>query len=116
MKRNSINKYVIRDEGISNLTMIEPVDYSEMVRLQQSESLIMTDSGGIQKVAYWLKVPCITKRDETEWVETVFFGFNKFVGTETKISSCVQSFSKTSRHLNIYGPTSVKASELYVRS
>lgn len=69
----------VLDEGIkipSNIRPIEPVGYFHMLWLAKQSSLIFTDSGGLQKEAYWLKVPCITLRDETEWVETVESGWN----------------------------------------
>jgi UDP-GlcNAc3NAcA epimerase len=65
----------------ANLTIIEPVSYFEMIYLLQNCSLVMTDSGGLQKEAYFLSKPCITLREETEWVELVENGYNLLAGS-----------------------------------
>ena len=76
-------KKIIEENNIStNFTIIDPVGYLEMVWLIDNCDLIMTDSGGLQKEAFFFHKPCITLRDETEWVELIEHGFNVLVGAD----------------------------------
>lgn len=88
----------------SHVHLIEPVGYLEMVKLLGSARLALTDSGGLQKEAYWLGVPCLTMRNETEWVETVDTGWNVLVGSDmNRIVDAVNSFSPPDSHPVLYG-------------
>lgn len=93
--------------NIQNLTIIDPVGYLKMVWLIGNCSLVMTDSGGLQKEAYFFSKPCITLRDETEWVELVSCGANVLVGADKeKIINAYKNnlaFNKKKATQNLYG-------------
>ena len=88
----------------SGLKLIPPLGYFDIIALEKSARMLLTDSGGMQKEAYWLKVPCITLRDETEWVETVESGWNILTGADSnRIVTAVQNFTPPSDHPPLYG-------------
>jgi UDP-GlcNAc3NAcA epimerase len=74
-----IDDYGLR-EHLAEVTVVEPLSFLDMVALEQSAKLILTDSGGVQKEAFFYGVPCLTMRDETEWTETTASGANVLVG------------------------------------
>ena len=88
----------------SMVNMVDPVGYLDMVALEKSARMILTDSGGIQKEAYWLGIPCVTLREEIEWVETVQSGWNTVVGADA--AKIVESVTR-------FQPPRVAASSLF---
>jgi len=88
----------------SHVHMIDPLGYLDMVAVTDDARLVLTDSGGLQKEAYWLGVPCITLREETEWVETVATGWNALVGADaSRITERVRGFAPPDSHPMLYG-------------
>ena len=97
----------LADYGIAlnkHIRVIEPVGYLDMVRLETGAKKIVTDSGGVQKEAFFLAKPCITMRDETEWVETVENGWNIIVGADAeKITQAINTFEPQLERKSYFG-------------
>ncbi len=88
------------------IQILDPVGYFEMIWMLKNCSLIMTDSGGLQKEAFFFKKPCITLREETEWVELIINGVNFLTGSDKELIS--KTFHKISNadisfDMNLYG-------------
>lgn len=94
----------------THVTLIDPVGYFEMMAYEQRCDFIVTDSGGVQKEAYFFDKPCITLRDTTEWEELVTAGWNILVGTDlTRIKAAISSVVKPDTHPSLYGTGSTAA-------
>ena len=91
-------------EQAGNIQLIDPVGYLDMIQLEKNARMILTDSGGVQKEAYFFRVPCVTMRPETEWTETVTDGWNVLVGNDKeKITNAIRNFSPAPDQARHYG-------------
>ena len=90
----------------SQLTVIDPVGYLDMMQLERHAKLIATDSGGVQKEAYFYRVPCVTLREETEWIELVEHGWNRVVPPHSRDDvrqTILDSLHKSGNDVELYG-------------
>lgn len=101
IKGNAHLNHIIKNN--SNILIIEPVAFIDIIALEMNAYKILTDSGGIQKEAYFHQTPCITLRDETEWIETISAGWNQLAGCNSeRIIACYQTTLNTSK-ISEYG-------------
>jgi UDP-N-acetylglucosamine 2-epimerase len=97
----------IEDEGLqlgNRVRAIEPLGYLDMAALTSQSRVLLTDSGGLQKEAYWYGVPCVTVRPSTEWVDTVELGANVLVGAaRAEIAAAVREARMPDERPPLYG-------------
>jgi UDP-N-acetylglucosamine 2-epimerase (non-hydrolysing) len=99
-----MKQYGLWEKASANLVLTEPVGYLNMLKLTGNAKKVLTDSGGLQKEACMLDVPCITLRENTEWVETVEAGWNVLVGAEyEEILESIANFQGNSTQADIFG-------------
>lgn len=102
--KSFLQQYRLMGSFKSHIKIIEPVGYLEMLALMEQAAIIFTDSGGIQKEAYLLAVPCVTLRRETEWPETVEAGWNTLVGTnKEEINQSANQTKPVGKRPEIFG-------------
>ena len=102
--RKFIEMHGLEKKMNSNVLLVNPVGYIDFLWLEKNAVKILTDSGGIQKEAYFLKIPCITLRENTEWVETVEDGWNVLVGSDKeKIVDAALSFTPSKKQSDHFG-------------
>lgn len=102
-------------QSSTNIRIVPPLSYMETVGLLRGAHALLTDSGGMQKEAYFFGIPCVTLREETEWTETVELGWNQLAGTgEARIANAVASLVKPDMRPDVYGDG--RAAEAIVRA
>jgi UDP-GlcNAc3NAcA epimerase len=90
--------------------VLEPLDFLSFTAMERDASKIMTDSGGVQKEAYFWGVPCVTVRDETEWTETLEGGWNTLTGADrVKISEALERPRPKKERTVVYGDANVSS-------
>ena len=104
-------KHILHQLGLmtelaSKTDLIDPVGYLDMVRLEKHCKLVLTDSGGVQKEAFFHQRPCVTVRDETEWMELVDAGWNRLAPPSSinqLVTAIETALTVTPRHIEPYG-------------
>jgi UDP-N-acetylglucosamine 2-epimerase (non-hydrolysing) len=99
-----LRNYGLWESVSDNIRFIDPLGYIDMLHLMSNAKKILTDSGGIQKEAYVMGIPCITMRENTEWIETLIGGWNFLVGADKhKILAALLADGQTNADNTVFG-------------
>jgi UDP-N-acetylglucosamine 2-epimerase len=102
--RAAVEREGLLDRLAAGAIVIEPLGLLDLTALLQGARLCLTDSGGLQKEAYLHRVPCVTLRDTSEWVETLELGWNVLVGDDPDaLAEAVATLAPPERHPPLYG-------------
>lgn len=102
--KKCLKQYGLWEKLDGSIKVVPPLGYLEMLKLTANARKILTDSGGVQKEAYILGVPCITMRENTEWVETIEDGWNVLVGADyERIVDSIEHFEGAKSIGNVFG-------------
>jgi len=100
----ALDEYGLRERAMAATRLIDPVNYGRFITLVEGATCVATDSGGVQKEAFYLDTPCVTLRETTEWIETVDAGWNTLVGAETeRIVDAVRAAADPPAKPDLYG-------------
>jgi UDP-N-acetylglucosamine 2-epimerase len=106
--RDALERERLTTSAWKNLKVTEPVGYLDMIMLEKNARIILTDSGGVQKEAFFFQVPCLTLRERTEWKELVNTGWNVLVDANnerlfTEVKQKLVGKSLPTTHPDFYG-------------
>jgi UDP-GlcNAc3NAcA epimerase len=104
--RATLQRYGMLEHVEQSLQVIDPVGYLDILMLEKNSALIATDSGGVQREAYFWRIPCVTLLDETEWFELVEYGWNRAcpLGQAEEVAACIlAAICSKGQEVQLYG-------------